>query len=332
MKKSLLLVLMVVSLIVSGCSQGQQQVENQIVEQKLKVYTSFYPLYYIANQIGGEKIEAKLVIPNGAEVHSYEPSPRKLADLERSDIFFYNGLGLEPWADKVVTNLKNEGVKTVKVSDYIRLLKFEEHGHEVEHGHDEEHSHKAEHSHDEEHNYKHNHGEYDPHIWLNPINMIDIARVMKEEFIALDSDNKELYNQNFTNFTDKIESLDQDYNDILANKKQNYILVSHASFGYLAARYGLEQLAVSGVSPHQEPSPKDLAKLTKEAQEHGIKYIFMETLVNPKTAQVLAQEADLEVLTLNPIAGLTKEEQDKGEDYISIMKQNLSSLRKALVD
>ena len=108
-------------------------------------------------------------------------------------------------------------------------------------------------------------------------------------------------------------------------------MVSHASFGYLADRYGLEQLAVAGVSPHQEPSSKDLARLTKEAEEHGIDYIFMETLASPKTVEVLAQEANLKVLTLNPVAGLTAKEQKQSEDYISIMKKNLSSLRKALV-
>jgi len=322
MRKGLIITLIIVIFVIiiaSGCTKKQAEVDNEVSQDKLKVYTSFYPLYYVANQIGGDQLETELVIPNGAEVHSYEPSPRKLANLEESDIFFYNGLGLEPWADKVVKNLKSVGVKTVRVSDRIELLKFEEH----KHGHDQEDNHQG---------YSHNHGEYDPHIWLNPINMIDIAKLMKEEFVALDSNHTDIYKQNLADFTTKMESLDQDYKETLANKKQNYILVSHASFGYLAARYGLEQLAVSGISPHQEPSPKDLAELTEEAYEHGINYIFMETLANPKTAQVLAQEADLKVLTLNPIAGLTAKEQKQGEDYVLIMKQNLSSLRKALVD
>jgi len=301
-----------------GCSKKQEEVGNEVTQDRLKVYTSFYPLYYVANQIGGEQLEVELVIPNGAEVHSYEPSPRKLADLEESDIFFYNSVGLEPWGDKIVKNLKAVGVKTVKVSESVELIKFEEHDHEAEHSHEAEHLHE--------------HGDYDPHIWLNPLNMIEIARVMKEEFIALDSSHKEFYNNNFADFADEMESLDRDYKDTLANKKQSYILVSHASFGYLAARYGLEQLAIAGISPHQEPSSKDLARLTDEAKEHGLKYIFMETLASPKTAQVLAQEANLEVLTLNPIAGLTAQEQKQGEDYISIMKKNLSSLRKALVE
>lgn len=317
MKKNLLVFLIVFSLLITGCSQ-QQKTGNKIDQNKLEVFTSFYPLYYVANQIGGEKIAAKLVIPNGAEVHSYEPSPRKLADLERADVFFYNGLGLEPWADKVVNNLKNAGVKTIEVSKNIELLKFEEHNHEKENNHDEEHS--------------HGHGEYDPHIWLDPINMIDIAKRMNKEFIALDPKNKDYYKENTLSFINEIKKLDEEYKSTLSNKEHKYILVSHASFGYLAKRYGLEQLAVAGVSPHQEPSPKVLAKLTEEAREHSLEYIFMESLANPKTAEVLAQEANLEILPLNPISGLTETEQEQGEDYISIMKKNLQSLRKALVD
>ncbi|GAB6098716.1 metal ABC transporter substrate-binding protein [Halanaerocella petrolearia] len=287
---------------------------------QLKIYTSIYPLYDLATKIADDKLEVNLVVPNGAELHSYKPSPRKIAQLEKADLFFYNGLGVESWANKTVQNLTEVGVKTVRVSQVVNLKEFVT-GHE----HNEGHEHK-------DHEGEEKDSSYDPHIWLDPMNMKDIAKEMRDEFIKLDSKNKEVYQANYKEVVQELEELDQEYKAALKGAKRESILVSHSAFGYLADRYGFKQLSVTGVAPHQEPSPGTLAKLTKLAKEHKFDYIFMETLANPRIVNVLAKEAELKVLKLNPVAGLTREEVDAGEDYFSLMRQNLNNLQKALGD
>ncbi len=130
----------------------------------------------------------------------------------------------------------------------------------------------------------------------------------------------------------KLQELDLEYQTVLKNRKQDHILVSHSAFGYLCKRYGLVQLSVTGIAPHQEPTPGTLAKLIEETKAHGIRYIFMETLASPKTVYVLAEEANLQVLTLNPAAGLTEEQIKSNADYFSIMRENLRNLQQALVN
>ncbi len=317
--KCLIVVMSLILSLVSGCSFESETIESQDTEQ-LIVYTSIYPLYDVAAKIAGDKSDVKLLVSPGTEVHSYEPTPREIADLESADIFFYNGLDLEPWADKIVNNLEGEGITSINfsVSSGMELIEFGQ----------------VDHYHGQEINSDHNihHGNYDPHLWLDPMNMKSIAKRVKEEFIILDPDNQGVYQSNYEQFIDKINALDQEYKKILANRKQDYILVSHAAFGYLAHRYDLEQLAVAGISPHQEPSPRVLADLTKEAEHHGLEFIFMETIANPKTAETLAAEADLRVLTLHTIGSLTVEEMNEGQDYFSLMRENLSNLEKALVN
>ncbi len=291
------------------------------------IYVSVFPLFDLVELIGGEKVEVRQLVPHGADAHGYEPSPRRLADLEGADIFFYIGLGMEPWAEKAVSNLDEAGVKTVKVSEVARLRKFDE-DHDHEHDNDHDQSHDQGHDHEEHHK----HGSYDPHIWLDFDNMIRIGELVRDKLAELSPEKSDYFAQNFSEYVEKVEELDEKYQQVLDQRHSDYILTSHAAFGYLAASFGLKEISVSGISPHAEPSPHALARLIREVEEHGINYIFLETLASPRTAHVLAEEANLEILTLNPVEGLTLEEREKGEDYFSLMEQNLESLKKALVD
>ncbi|MGM0370266.1 MAG: metal ABC transporter substrate-binding protein, partial [Bacillota bacterium] len=249
-------------LIFSGCQGNSQE------DQDLTVYTSIYPLYEAANEVAGDNLDVRLVVPNGAELHSYRPTPKKIAKLEQADLFFYNGLGLEPWAKKVADNQEKSKNKMINISQHVNLVKYDK-AHTIggetsnsEHEH-EEHEHE-EHEH-EEHEHE---GEHDPHLWLDPLNMKLIAEKMKEKFIAIDSANKEEYENNYQQFAKKIDELNQKYESALADKKQEYILVSHSAFGYLGDRYDFKQLSVTGVAPHEEPSPGILAELTNQAEKH----------------------------------------------------------------
>lgn len=290
---------------------------------KIKIATSFFTVSDVISKIAGDKIELTQIIPNNAEVHSYEPTPRQIASLEKNVLFFFIGNGIEPWVVKMNNILQESGVRTIELSHDLELLKYSS-----EELHDKEED-------DDEHDGHDHHeisGEYDPHVWLDPLNMKTIAAKVKDELIKIDSNNSGFYEKNYRDYVKKIDELHKEYQDTLINKKQNYILVSHAAFGYLGRRYGFEQLSVTGITPHEEPAPGNLARLARIAKEKGFKYIFMETLATPRTVTVLAEEVDLEVLELNTISGLTKEEEGTGEDYFSLMKKNLLTLKKALVD
>lgn len=294
MKKSFLIVI-VVLLLITGCSTEEQSTNNS---ENLLVYTSFYPLYFLADEIGGENIDLKIVVPNDVDSHGYEPSMNKLKDLERAQVFIYNGSGFESWADRLIGSIIEEEI-TINASDSVDIIMKD--------------------------------GRPDPHIWLNPDNMIKIGEKIKERFVSLDQDNKEEYEENYNEMSSKLKELDNRFLNELENKKKGSIIVSHEAFDYMAERYGFEQISVAGISPEQEPGPGTIANIIETAEDEDYEYIFLETLVNSKTVRVIADETGLEILKLNPIEGLTEEEQAKGKDYISIMEDNLKNLKKALV-
>ncbi|QUH20076.1 metal ABC transporter substrate-binding protein [Alkaliphilus sp. B6464] len=287
-------------------------------EDLLKVYTSFYPYYDFAKNIGGDNIQLDTIVPTGTEPHSFEPSPKTIAELEKADVFIYNGLHMEPWVDRVLNLLEGKDIYIVDASKAVELINYD-----TKHNDDHDHEDKQEHNHD--------HGEYDPHIWVDPVNAIHISKMIKEAFVDVDPNNKNIYEENFNNFKGELDKLDESFRVGLKDATERKIIVSHSAFGYLARRYNIEEISVAGISPHAEPSPKRLAQLTKIANENKINYIFFEALANVKTAEVLAKEANLEVLTLYNVEGLTYEQSKNGEDYISLMYKNLETLKKALV-
>ncbi len=324
MKKQIILVIMTLFLIV-GCSNKEQddkikdnvkseniQDVNGNVDKKIKVTASTYPMYYVAKEIGKDKIDLNILVPMGVDPHDYEISLKEMKKLENTDLLIYNGSGLEHWGEKMSNNLKEKNKNIINASDYVELLDIED-----------------SHSQDDHEGYEH--GDKDPHIWLDPINIDKIAARVKDELKKLDKENSEIYEENYTELSKKLKNLDDEYKETLKDKKDSTILVSHRAFAYLAHRYDLNQISVTGISPHSEPSPKSLSQLIDITREKNIKYIFFEVLSSPKSVEMIAEEAKLEVLTLHPIGGITTEQFDSGVDYIDLMEDNLENLKKALV-
>lgn len=292
--KRIILPILLISLLLSGCTPPKDYEEDKLV-----VYTSFYPLYFLSNEIGKDNIELEIIVPIGVEAHDYEPTIKQLKSMENTDIFIYNGSGLESWSEKLLDTIVNEE-KSINASDIVELINID--------------------------------GGVDPHIWLNPNNMILISEKIKDRLISLDQTNQEEYEKNYNELINRLKDLDNSYSEVLKDKKRDTILVSHKAFGYMAETYDLKQVSVTGINPEQEPSPKTIANVIDLAKEEDFEYIFLETLTSSKTVDVIAREANLETLVLNPIEGLTEDEEKNGEDYISIMKDNLENLKKALVD
>ena len=315
MKKTIMLIFMSL-LLLSGCSNNASNETQEIdTSKKIKISASTYPMYYIANEIGKDNIDLNVLVPMGVDPHEYELSLKQTKELEDTDLFLYNGSGLEHWGEKVSDNMKSKSKKVMKASEHVDLLDIEEDHHDSQSAHNEN-----------------IHGDKDPHIWLVPTNVDKIAKELTQQLKDLDGKNSDIYDKNYAELSDKLKTLDDKYENELKNKKTNTILVSHKAFAYLANRYKLEQIAVTGISPDAEPSPKSISKLIDITKEKNIEYIFFEVLSSPKSVEMIAGEANLEVLTLNPIGGITKEQFEDGVDYIDIMEENLVNLKKALVD
>ncbi|WP_308639016.1 metal ABC transporter solute-binding protein, Zn/Mn family [Paenibacillus silvisoli] len=296
----------------SACgSSGQGKLE----EGKLNVVTSFYPLYFLAQQIGGSGTNAINMIPAGVEPHDWSPKSRDLDTASHAQLFLYNGAGLEGWVDDFLEGLpKGTKLITVEASkDIPKLAANPEEEHEE--GHENEHDHE---------------GHVDPHTWVSPKSMMIMAKTILESFEAADPAHKSDYEANYAELNAKLAELDSSYEKALSAAPNKAIVTSHQAFGYLARDYGLKQVAIMGLSPDAEPKAQDLLRIAKFVKDNGIKYIFFEELVSDELANTLAREADVSTLVLNPIEGLTPEQEKKGEDYFSLMKANLQNLVQAL--
>lgn len=307
--KKLTVMLLAFCLLFTGCSSKE---EVKTDEGKLQVYASFYPMYDFAKKIGGDKVEVKTLIPAGTEPHDWEPSPKDIVKIGDSDVFIYNGVGMEPWLDKVSDTVKNKDLVIVEASKGAKLLKREEeHEEEID-------------------EHEHHHGEYDPHIWLDPENAKIEMNNIKDAFITQDPDNKDYYEENYKENAKKLDELNKEYKDELANVSKREFIVAHEAFGYICNAYDIEQVGIEGLSPDSEPDAAKMAEVSKFAKENNIKYIFFEELVSSKVSETIAKEVGAKTAVLNPIEGLTEDQLKAGEDYFSIMHKNLENLLLAL--
>jgi zinc transport system substrate-binding protein len=336
--------LFIFSLFLVGCGQEKQTTspEEPVKEasaqtKNLLVYTSMYPIYDFTVKIAGDRAEVVNLVPPGVAFHDYEPSAKDLVRLSESDVFIYNGSGMELWIEKVLDSLDISKMQIVSMSDHVSLLSLEETGHagHDEHGHEEEAAHKDEHAHEDKskvESHEHEHGEsiHDPHFWLDPVRAKEMAVTIKDALIQADKDGKDIYEANYQAVLSDLNQLDADFKTMVEHSKRKEFIVSHDAFGYLSSRYGLEQIAISGISPSDEPTQKELDEIITFAKEHDVKYILFETLVSAKIGEIVKHEIGAQSLVLNPLEGLTEEDIAKGKDYFSVMRDNLESLKKAL--
>ncbi|GMB09883.1 metal ABC transporter substrate-binding protein [Thermolongibacillus altinsuensis] len=326
--KALLSVVLAGTLTLFGCNKQEETTNSQKNENTLTIYTTVYPLQDFAEKIGGEHVNVQSIYPPGADAHTFEPTTKTMQQLADADAFIYIGQGMEGFVDRVTKTLTNENVKLVEATKGIELIDstHDDHAHEDEATHDE-HAHEDETANDE---HEHNHGDKDPHVWLDPIYAIEMAETIKNTLSELKPEAKDEFEQNFAALKSELEALDAQFKELVANAKRKEILVAHAAYGYWEKRYGIEQISVTGLSPTNEPSQKQLANIIKTAKKHNIRYIFFEQSVTPKIAEVVKNEIGAEPLRLHNLESLTEEDVKEKKDYITIMKENVENLRKAL--
>lgn len=299
----------------SACSSDSSAAGNT---DKFDVVASFYPMEYLAEQIGGDHVNVTTLTEPGQEPHDLELSAKQTAQMGEADAVLYLK-SLQPAVDEAI------GQSDVKTKiDAASLTKLEDHGN-VEHDHGGE-EHADEHA-EEEHAEGGEHA-LDPHVWLDPVKYAEIAEGVAKSFEKADPDHADDYRKNAEALAKKLGGLDTAFKNGLAKTDTKVFFTNHAAFGYLAERYGLTQEAINGLDPESEPSPARIKELQQEAKADGVTTVFYETLVSDKTAKTLAKDAGLKTDVLDPLEGIT--DKSKGEDYVGVMESNLKALETAL--
>ncbi len=276
--------------------------QNEAASPKLKVVASFYPLYEFSRNVGGQQAEVSSFIPIGIEPHDWEPSSGDITSLRESNVFIYNGAGFEPYVEQLIDSGEYENITFVESTKGIDLI-------------------KSEHDHD---------SEYDPHVWLDPVLVKDQVMMIKNAMIQADSKNAQYYEANANAYNIKLDELDAKIKAGLSNCKKDTFMPFHNSATYFANRYDLKIFALSGVAPESEATATELKEFVDFVKENDIKVIFAEDLVDPRLAEVLAEEAGVQVMVFSPLEGLTDEDLAAGKTYIIKMEENLQNLRMAL--
>lgn len=345
MKKRALLIsiFLVIAMTLMACSEqntsNQSTNEQAAGDNKLKVYTTIFPLEDFTKKIGGDLVDVESIIPPGADAHTYEPTTKTMVNIAESNAFIYSGVGIESFVKQIETSLEDENVKFIDAGKGIELLANDHDAHadeEADHDHDAHADEEADHDHDAhadeeaDHDHDHDHGDHDPHVWLDPILSITLAENIKNTLIELNPDGKETFETNFQQLKTELEDLDQSFTDMVAKSAKKEILVSHAAYGYWEKRYGIKQISVLGLSPTEEPSQKELKNIIETAKEHDLHYVIFEANVSSNVTNIVQNEIHAEALTLNNLETITEENVKNHEDYFSLMEKNIETLETAL--
>ncbi|MEA2099563.1 MAG: metal ABC transporter substrate-binding protein [Campylobacterota bacterium] len=278
-------------------------------EIKPIISLSTFSLYDIAKHLVGDSVELVMILPFGVDAHSFEPTPKLMAKIQKSALVVYSGAGLEPWIDGF--DFKSD---VINMSKHVKLKELESKGHK----------------HHEHHGESCSHSGVDPHYWLDIQNMVKSTNIIKDALIKISPNLKELYENNAQKYITMLKLLDSEYKNELDECKLDTIIVNHNAFSYLSHNYGFHVEALSGLSPEAQPSAKQMIKLTQHVKEHNIKTIFFESFVSDKAIKSIASEAKVNVDVLQPLGNITADEAKKKLTYEDIMRKNLEKISKAL--
>ena len=264
-------------------------------QSRIKVVASFYPVYEFVKNVGGNKVDVSTLIPIGVEPHDFEPSIQQIQNAESADLIIYNGAGLERWIDKIDSKSK------VDASQGLNFLK----------GNDSESA-----------------GTYDPHVWLDPVLAEKEVENIRDALVKADPANSQYYQSNANKFIAELNNLDNKIKTELTTCDKKDFIAFHNAFTYFANRYGLNQHSILGVTPEGEILPQRLHEVIQTARDLGLNIIYSEDLVDPRSADVIAQEIpNGKVLILSPIEGINTDEQKAGIGYLDKMNEDIDNLK-----
>ena len=268
---------------------------------RLPVVAAFYPLYEAAQRVGGDRVQVSNLTPAGSEPHDLELNSGQVDRIEDAAVVLFLGRGFQPALEKAAARAKGTKVDVLAGLGNLRPGGSGDDALEV-----------------------------DPHVWLDPLQQKAIVGQVAGALASADPANRATYEANAAAYIGELDELDAAFTEGLAQCQRRVLVTAHAAFGYLAGRYGLTQEAIAGLEPESEPSPQRLADLTAKVRSSGTTTVFYETLVSPKVAESLAREAGVGTAVLDPLEGLTEQDQKAGRTYVSAMRENLAAIRGAL--
>jgi zinc transport system substrate-binding protein len=327
MKKKLFTILSVLGLMLflAACNQTEKTQSSEDTKQ-LTVFTTIYPLQYFTERIGGDLVKIENIVPPGSDAHSVEINTKTMMKVAESDAFIHTGTGVEGFADSVADSLEKEDVKIVSASENIDFISSNE---EVPDEHGEEEG-DEEHSEEEEGHDEHGESDIDPHVWLDPKRSVIIAENIKNTLVQLQPENKEAFEDNFLTLKNELEQLDSEFNNMVIQTKTKTFIVSHSAYGYWEDAFGLRQIGISGLSPTDEPSQRQLTEVIDLVKDSNLQYIFFEPNLTNKVAEAVQNETGTKALTLNNLESISDENIKNNEDYFVIMRKNIDALKQAL--
>lgn len=302
--RNLFVIFILAIVCLTSCGKENENIENKEVEDKnvdtkKTIYASFYPVSELVKMIAGDKFEVKTIIDTSDEPHSFELTSQAMKDLGDADLIAYNGAGMESFIDDLKDNIKNND-KFLDLSAGLTLLDSSGEGSDMT--------------------------SVNPHTWLSIKNAKIMVDNIYRKLSAMDPDNEGYCKENLDKVLSKFDKLDDKFTEELSKvkDKEKYFVVSHAAFNYLADDYGLKQVAVTGISPEEEPSAKDLKTIADFVKEKNIKTIFFEGKATPKVAETLAKNTGTKTSTLYTMENLDDHMIEKG--YFGLMEENLKAL------
>ena len=307
MKKKILICLLssIFILFLGACSQDKQKDVNE--SHGMKIVTSFYSVYAMVKEISGDLNDVRM-IQSSSGIHSFEPSANDIAAIYDADVFVYHSHTLESWAGSLDASLQKSKVKVLEASEGMTLERVPGlEDMQAGDGIDEK-------------------TLYDPHTWLDPEKVAEEAQIIADKLSELDSANKDTYQKNAQNFSAKAHDLTKKYQPIFEKANQKTFVTQHTAFSYLAKRFGLNQLGIAGISPDQEPSPRQLTEIQEFVKTYKVKTIFTESNASSKVAETLIKSTGVSLKTLNPLEADPQNDKsylDNLEEDIAILAEEL---------
>lgn len=291
--KNKILVLLLLLLSLCGCKINKKS-------DKLNIVVTSFPCYDLVRAVFKDKASINLLIAPGTEVHTYDPTPQDIIEINKSDLFIYIGGESDEWVNNILKG--SNDIKSLKLIDYIKPLKEDDEG------------------------------EYDEHIWTSPKNIILMLDAIKNEAVKIDKKNKDKYITNTNKYIDEVNEIDKKYQDIVSNAKKNTIVFADRfPFKYLANDYNIKYIsAFNGCSAESEISAKKLTQLINTIKNNDIKVVFYLELSNQNIADTLVKETSVKKELFQSGQNVTKKDFDGGITLVKIMKDNASKLERAL--
>lgn len=292
-------------LVLGAC--GQKTSQDSKEAKGMKIVTSFYPIYAMVKEISGDLNDVRM-IQSSSGIHSFEPSANDIAAIYDADVFVYHSHTLESWAGSLDLSLQNSKVKVIEASEGMTLERVSGlEDMQAGDGIDEK-------------------TLYDPHTWLDPEKVAEETQIIADKLSELDNANKDTYQKNAQSYSDKAHDLTNKYKPIFEKASQKTFVTQHTAFSYLAKRFGLNQLGIAGISPDQEPSPRQLTEIQEFVKTYKVKTIFTESNASSKVADTLVKSTSVSLKTLNPLEA----DPQNDKSYLENLEENLAVLAQEL--